>query len=382
MTLTVGIDASVVNSSAGGTRVYALQLLRALVRLRPRWTFVLYLRRQDDEAALGEIAASPNVRTRVVGSRPNAWRIQVDLATHLHADGVDIYHSLGYFLPLRWRGPKIITVHDLNIYVTARNWLRPPTFLPWLDLVVQTGFSIHLADRVITDSESSRRQITTVMRLPAERVDVIPLAADPFFDERATAAEVAEVKVMVDDRPFVLFVGILSPQKNLLMLLRAFAASGLEERGTRLVLAGSDVEDYASTLLRSAGELGIRDSLVLTGFVARPVLRALYQTSLSVVLPSHGEGFGLPLVEAMAAGSPILAANRQAIPEVLGESGCLFEPNDVGSLAALLKRLAADERFLADLKLRSSSGRGRFSWEKTAAATAAVYEEVVASRRR
>ncbi len=382
MNLTVGIDASVVNSSAGGTRVYALQLLRALVALRPKWMFVLYLRREGDEDALGEIAVTPNVQIRVLGSRPNIWRVQVDLASQLHRDGVDIYHSLGYFLPLRWRGPKVVTVHDLNIYVTARNWLRPPTFLPWLDLVVQTGFSIHLADRVITDSESSRQQIVRVMRLPVERVDVIPLAADSFFDKRAAAAEAAEVRTLTAGRPFVLFVGILSPQKNLLTLLGAFAASGLAERGTSLALAGSNVEDYASTLARSAEELGINDSVVLTGFVSKPVLRALYQAALCVVLPSHGEGFGLPLVEAMSSGSPILAANRQAIPEVLGGSGLLFEPDDVSGLAALLTRVGTDEPFLEDLRGRSRRGRHRFSWEKTAAATAAVYEEVVAKRRR
>jgi glycosyltransferase involved in cell wall biosynthesis len=380
--LTVGIDASVVNSSAGGTRVYALQLLQALVALRPEWAFILYLRREGDEEALGEIAHAANVRLQVVAARPNAWRIQVALARRLKLDQVDLYHSLGFFLPVRWRGPKVVTVHDLNVYVTARNWLRLPTLLPWIDLALQTGLSIRMADRVITDSESSRRQITRIMRLPANRVEVIPLAADTYFGQPAGAAELSEARALTSGRPFVLFVGILSPQKNLLTLLRAFAESGLAGLGVSLVLAGSNVEGYAPILRATAARLGIAESLVLTGFVSKALLRALYQGGLCVVLPSHGEGFGLPLVEAMASGTPILAANRQAIPEVLGDSGCLFEPDDTGALATLLHRVGTDEGFLADLRLRSSRGRDRFSWTKTAEATAAVYEEVVSRRRR
>jgi glycosyltransferase involved in cell wall biosynthesis len=382
LTLTVGVDASVITSSSGGTRVYAIQLLQALVELRPAWTFILYLRREGDESALGQVALASNVKTRIVASRPNVWRIQVALAARLERDRVDLYHSLGFFLPVRWPGPKVVTIHDLNVYVTARNWLRLPTLLPWLDLALQTAVSIRAADRVITDSESSRKQITRIMRLPSERVEVIPLAADSYFDKPAAAGELAEVQTLTSGRPFVLFVGILSPQKNLLTLLRAYADSRLADHGVNMVLAGSNVEGYASILRASADKLGIAGNLLQTGFVSKPTLRALYQSSLCLVLPSHGEGFGLPLVEAMASGTPILAANRQAIPEVLGDSGCLFEPDQDGALAALLRRVATDAGFLADLRLRSAGGRGRHSWQRTAAATAAVYEEVVASRRR
>ena len=382
MSPTVGVDASVVASSAGGTRVYAVQLLQALVALRPNWRFVLYLRREGEEENLGEVARATNVQLRVVASRPNVWRIQVALASHLRRDGVDLYHSLGFFLPIRWPGPKVVTVHDLNVYVTWRNWLRPPTVLPWLDLAIQTAISMRAADRVITDSESSRRQIQQIARVTDERLRVIPLAADAFFGERASQGEIAGSRRFAGGQPYVLFVGILSPQKNLILLLRAFAASGLSEQGVKIVLAGSNVEAYAATIAGLAGTLGIAKSLVLPGFVSKPELRALYQGALCIVLPSHGEGFGLPLVEAMASGTPILAANRQAIPEVLGDAGCLFEADDVDSLAKLLARVGTDPGFAADLRRRSESGRGRYSWRKTAEATAVVYEELLSMRRR
>jgi glycosyltransferase involved in cell wall biosynthesis len=120
----------------------------------------------------------------------------------------------------------------------------------------------------------------------------------------------------------------------------------------------------------------------MPGFVSLATLRALYRLALCVVLPSHGEGFGLPLVEGMASGTPILAANRQSIPEVLGDAGALFEPDDADAIAALLRRVAHDDEFREDLASRSRAGRGRFSWRRTAEATAAAYEEVVSRRRR
>jgi glycosyltransferase involved in cell wall biosynthesis len=380
--LTIGFDASVVASSVGGTRVYALQLLHALVAMRPDWTFVLYLRASGEEEKLGDLVHAANVQTRVVQGRPNAWRIQVLLPSHLDRDRVDVYHSLGFFVPIRWRGPKVVTVHDLNYLVTSRNWLRGPTLFRWLDLTFQASSSIRSADRIITDSISSREQITRLLHVSPDRVNVILLASDPYFIETPTEEELAEGRALASGQAFILFVGILSPQKNLLTLVRAYAKSRLPATGVRLVFAGSDQENYGSVIRDTAKLVGVEGLLDLPGFVSKRALRALYRSAVCVVLPSHGEGFGLPLVEGMASGTPILAANRQAIPEVLRDAGSLFEPDDVDDIAALLNRVAEDSTFREDLARRSRGGRQRFSWEKTAEATAAVYEEVLDRRRR
>ena len=382
MKLTVGLDASVVASSVGGTRVYALQLLNELVALRANWTFFLYLRAESEMKELGQLAQAENVRARVVSGRPNAWRIQMVLPSHLERDRVDVFHSLGFFAPIRWRGIKIITVHDLNFMVTSRNWLRGPTLFRWLDLRLQAVASIRDADTVITDSDSSQEQITRLLGIPRDRVRVILLAADPFFSQSPGEEDLAGARALASGKPFVLFVGILSPQKNLLTLVDAYARSRLPAAGVRLVLAGSDQERYATTIRDAARAAGVAETVDLPGFVSRPMLRALYRSAMCVVLPSHGEGFGLPLVEGMASGTPILAANRQAIPEVLGNSGVLFEPDDPAGIAALLDRIAEDAVFREELARRSSEGRQRFSWRRTAEETAAVYESAVARRRR
>lgn len=380
MTLTIGADASVIASSSGGTRTYTLQLLQALVALRPTWTFNLYLRRSGEESRLGDLALAANVHSRVVGGgRPNVWRVQVDLPRHLQTDLIDVYHSFGYFLPIRWNGPKVVTVHDLNIYLTWRNWIRPKSVVSWMDIALQTPLAVRAADRIITDSQFSKDTICRILHVAPDKVAAIPLAPDAFFDQPPAAGDIEEARALTAGAPFVLHVGVLSPQKNLGTLIKAFAASSLSRDGARLVLAGPD-RGHGPALRATAVSSGVAGQVQLPGFVSRPLLRALYHEALVVVMPSHGEGFGLPLVEAMASGAPILAANRQSLPEVVGDAGCLFEPEDVAALAGLLTRISSDPAFRSELIRRGHARRQHFSWRSAAEATAAIYEEV--SRRR
>jgi glycosyltransferase involved in cell wall biosynthesis len=289
---------------------------------------------------------------------------------------VDVYHSLGYFLPLRWAGPKVVTIHDLNIYLNWRNWLRSRRLLNWADMAVQTPFAVRAADRIITDSQFSKDSICRTLRVDPNRVATIPLAPDAFFDEQPATNEIEEARTTTGGAPFALYVGVLSPQKNLGMLIKAFAASSLPRAGARLVLAGTD-RGHGSSLRATAASSGVSKEVLLPGFVSRPVLRALYHEALVVVLPSHGEGFGLPVVEAMAAGTPVLAANRQSLPEVVGDAGCLFEPDDVSGLSSLLTRMSEDPAFRSDLVRRGRARRQSFSWTAAAEATTAIYEEVL-----
>jgi glycosyltransferase involved in cell wall biosynthesis len=373
--LRVGFDASVIFSSAGGTRVYAVQLLTALLDLKPDWTFLLYSRTAQQARDLKQMWTGPNVEATLVSGVPNALRIQARLPAQLRHDAVDVYHSLGYFLPLRWDGPKVVTVHDLNMYLNWPSWFRSRRLLRWADMAVQTPFAVRAADRIITDSEFSKGSICRILRVDPDRVVVIPLAPDAFFDEEPSSTEIEEARATTGGAPFVLYVGVLSPQKNLGMLIKAFAASSLRAAGVRLVLAGSD-GGHGRALRAEAAASGVADRVQLTGFVSKPLLRALYRQALAVVLPSHGEGFGLPLVEAMASGAPVLAANRQSLPEVVGDAGCLFEPDDVSGLADQLSLLLADPAFRRGLVARGRARRQLFSWKSAAEATAGIYEEV------
>src|SRR6202171_2424286 len=372
----IGFDASVASGQPGGTGTYAVQLLNALISQRPDWTFFLYFRRADQPNPLLTMpSGNSNVHRVTVPGSPNTWRVQVALPRRLRQDRIDVYHSPGPFLPLRWRGPKVVTIHDLNIYLNVRNWLRPKTLLAWADLALQTPFSARVASRVITASNAARADLQRLLRVRRDAIRVIPDAPDPFFDALPSPAERSAVHEITSGKPYVLFVGVLSPQKNLRRLLLAFAQSSLPAEGINVVLAGRDESDYGAVLQRLARRLNIDSLLKLPGYVPRSTLRGLYAGALCLVMPSHGEGFGLPVVEAMALGAPIIAANRQAIPEVVGEGGLLFNPDDSNELVTLLNRVSTDAPLREDLSERARLRRKDFSWEKTAALTADVYLE-------
>ena len=274
--LSVGLDASVIFSSVGGTRVYATQLLNSLLEARPSWTFFLYTRNQNQATAIEKQFTGDGVRSISVPGSPNVWRVQARLPRRLRADRIDVYHSLGFFLPLRWPGPKVVTIHDLNMYMNWRSWMRPRTLTSWADLVLETPLAAASSDRILTDSEFSKASICRLLRTPQEKVAVVPLAPDDFFDTAPSADDIAAARELTGARELVLSVGVLAPQKNLQTVIRAFAASGINARGARLLLAGSDRAGYADTLRAVAREGGVEDAVLMPGFVSREILRALY----------------------------------------------------------------------------------------------------------
>jgi len=378
--LRIGLDASVMFSSVGGTRVYATQLLTSLLEARPRWTFFLYTRNEEQASAVEKQFGGGGIKSISVPGSPNVWRVQSRLPRRLRADAIDVYHSLGYFLPLRWPGRKVVTIHDLNMYMNWRSWMRPRTLTSWADLALETPMAAARSDRIVTDSEFSKASICRLLRVPQEKVVVVPLAPDDFFDQAPSADDLAAARKLAGTGEFVLSVGVIAPQKNLQTVIRAFARSGLHAKGAKLVLAGSDRAGYADTLRVVARESGVEGAVLMPGFVSREVLRALYGDSLCVVLASHGEGFGLPLVEAMACGAPVIAANRQSLPEVVGEAGVLFEPQDVDALARAVTRVHEEPGFRSELINRGRKRRAQFSWRSAAAATAAIYEGLATRR--
>ena len=354
-------------------------MLPELIESRPDWSFFLYTRSPNEALDLRARFPASRVQIADVPGSPNVVRLQAEMPRRLSHDRVDLYHSLGYFVPVRWHGPRVVTIHDMNVYLNWRSWMRPGKLLAWLDLVVETPVGGRVAERIITMSEYSKQQICRLLRVPPSKVAAIPLAADPYFAQPPSESERAALTAITGGAPFVLFVGILSPQKNLATLVEAMGRSGLPSRGVKLVIAGSDREGYGAHLLRTAAKANVH--LLLPGFVPRETLRALYHRALCVVLASFGEGFGLPVVEAFASGAPVIAADRQSLPEVVDGAGCLFDPQDTAALARLLVRIGSDDAFRNDLVRRGNVRATEFSWRTTAERTARVYEEAVAARR-
>jgi glycosyltransferase involved in cell wall biosynthesis len=307
------------------------------------------------------------------GLRLPIWE-QRWLPRQCRIDGVDLLHST-FNLGLPWSCPcpRVLTLHD------AIDFIYYAPKLSWRQRLSRAQMITSLyhwiartrAERIITVSEHARNDIVNFLGVPARKVTVIPEAADPQFLRPLTGADIARVRARhaLPDR-YIFYVGGWEGRKNVPFLLRGLAKAAVP--GLALVLAGGRAEQRAE-LIREADEQGVSDRLKLLEWVDDEDLPALYAGALCFAYPSMYEGFGLQLCEAMAVGCPTLAARATCLPEVLGNGGATFALDDPAELASLLRRVANDQAFRADLSSRALARSADFSWRHAAEQTACVY---------
>jgi glycosyltransferase involved in cell wall biosynthesis len=314
-----------------GIRRYTLEVLREAARRGLEC--VVYVDRAT------RFDGAPGVTRATLGGF-TPWWDQVALPAALRRDAVDVFLSPYYKRPLTAPCPTVVTIHDL-FFIGYPGRRRPlyDAAMTRLARLYAAG-----ASAVIADSEHSRRAIVDRLGLAAERTVVIPVGLGPEF--RPTAPSPAQRARYGLSACYTLYVGNFRPHKNLPRLLRAWAALPAPLRAShRLVLAGGDAAGRpALTALATA--LGLGDRVVFPGLVDDADLPALYGGAAIVVLPSLQEGFGLPALEAMACGAPVVASRRGALPEVVGAAGVLVDPEDEVALAGALARVlgSAPER--------------------------------------
>lgn len=356
----IGINASLLSAGGGyrqtGVSRYIGELIDAL-EPRLAWSDRLLVLGRS----LPAVASRPALRI--------AWE-QTGLPLTAGARRLDVLHGPLNVVPLVIRTPRVVTVHDLA-------FLRDPGHLPAgrrAYLIAATRLSARVAARVIAVSRNTADDLRHWLDLPEDRVTVIPEAPSPRV-RRLTGLELAAFQDRAGiARPYILAVGTLEPRKNLEILLTAFAAIA-DRIPHELVLVGPEGW-MTGPLRRTLADLRLGDRVRLTGFVSDSDLGGWYSGADAFAFPSRYEGFGLPAVEAMACGAPVLASNVSCFPEVVGEAGILLPPRDVDAWADGLLRLVSDQPLNDDLRRRSLARAGAFSWERTAAETLAVYREV------
>ncbi len=292
---------------------------------------------------------------------------------------LDIFHSTNYFLPLFLRpGVKAVaTVHDLIPlkfpHFTPRAWKT--RFHPVFRRVLNR--SARRADRVITVSRHTRRDLVADLGLPPEKIAVIHNGIDPAYRplEKEEMVRIVKRKLGSAD-PYLLYVGRFDPYKNVAGLVRAFAGfSRNRSDRPRLVLAGHPDPRYPEAA-EAVAELQLGSRVVFLDGVGEEELVALYNGARALVLPSLYEGFGLPPLEAMACGTPVIVSDRASLPEVVGEAGLLVDPESTEALAAAIERLWDSAELRREYRRRGLARAAEFSWEKTASETLKVYREL------
>jgi glycosyltransferase involved in cell wall biosynthesis len=311
----------------------------------------------DRELPVGEQLQGATVR--IIPRRPTVWWDQISLPRQLARDKVSVFLSPYYKGPLWVPCPVVLTIHDL-LFIEYLGRSRPvyDRTMTWL-----AGFYAGRAAAIITDSEHAKRTIVSRLGLNPGRVTAIPLSVAPEFHPVPFSEEAGRRYGV--RRPYVLAVGNFLPHKNLVRLVQAFAGLGeTVRRDCSLVLAGDDAGRRHS-VLAEARRLGIDRRVIVTGVVAEADLPILYAGCEAFVIPSLDEGFGLPAVEAMACGAPVIASDRASLPEVVDNAALLVDPSREDAIAAALASVLSNPALREDLRNRSLKRAEAFRGEQS-----------------
>lgn len=285
--------------------------------------------------------------------------------------GADLVHGPVNVIPLLSPCPTVTTIHDLS-FVRFRYLLRPSRRLYQL---VMTRLSAQHARRIITISAHTANEIVRLFHISRERIDVIHHGVDPSFHPRPVEDIAAfRHRRELPDR-FVLVVGTLEPRKNHTKLVEAF--SRIHDSGAKLVLVGGKGWLYQD-LFAKVEILGLGERVIFAGYVPNNELPLWYNAATALAYPSLYEGFGMPILEAQACGTPVLTSNIPPMTEAAGDAALLISPTDVEALAAALQRLLTETSLQQELKERGLAHAKQFSWRHTAQETARVYRRALA----
>ena len=357
-----------------GLETYARELIPALLRERPEMRITAFVNREASAARHGpwnELVAT--VTVPVWGRRRSAWvrGEQQVLPALAKSAGVDLVHSLASTAPAWGSFKRVVTIHDLiyRIHPEAHGWRA-------LAMRVLVPLAARRSHRIIVPSESTRRDLVRLLKVPPAKIDVVPNGGGRPRSGSWISEEELRRRHRLGDRPVALTVSLKRPHKNLVRLLEALASIPAERRPT-LVLAGHATA-YEGELRVRAAALGVSEETRFLGWVPEDELEGLYRSSTCFVFPSLYEGFGLPVVEAMARGVPVACSDRGALAEVVDGAAVTFDPEQPRAIAAAIERLVADAAIRARLSRAGRANAARFTWEETAKRTLQSYDAALA----
>jgi glycosyltransferase involved in cell wall biosynthesis len=357
-----------------GIGTYVRNLVRHLATLDRETTYFLFCDRAD-EPTLRDLAE--NFVPVVEDSAGYSVREHFTIPVKLHRLGVQLLHSPHYVLPLLCRTRSIVTIHDC-IHLLFPQYL--PNRMAYQYARAMMGNAVRRSDLVLTVSEASRRDILRFYpRADPDRLQVIPNAIDEAILDDPGEEEMERVQERYQIRGrFVLYAGNIKPHKNLERLVAAFGLikqrPGHED--VKLLIIGDEINRYGS-LRRSVETAGVRQDVRFFGFVPSKTLSALYRLASVFAFPSLYEGFGLPPLEAMACGTPVVTSRISSLPEVVGDAALLVDPYSTEDIAHGLERVLGDEGLRGELSTRGRARVKQFSWERSVEAIHSGYMKVL-----
>ncbi|MEJ2148004.1 MAG: glycosyltransferase family 1 protein [Chloroflexota bacterium] len=372
----IGIDASRATvRRRTGTEGYSLNVICGLLEQGAEHRFRLYFR---DDPPEDLFPTAPNVE-HVVIRRKRLWT-HVGLRHALRSDRPDVLFVPAHVVP--WPNtmgvPAVVTIHDLGyLYYPEKHPLLSRLYLNW-----STRHSARTARRVIAVSKATAHDLVALNGVPEEKIRVVYSGVDKILKPVKDEAQIERLRQRLGiPGPYLLHVGSLQPRKNLTRLLEAFDQIKNTAGPLTLVLAGQHGWEYHRFEERIK-QMGLNGRVILPGYVPDEDLAALYSGALIYVFPSLHEGFGFPVLEAMACGTPVVCANTSSLPELVGDAAMTVAPSDVYGMSEALLRLLNDRSLRQDLIKRGIERAGMFTWEACARHTLEVLVEAAAHRPR
>lgn len=368
----IGIDANPILGDRGGVGWHTHYLLRALLDLKEDIDVVCYVRpgslRRNDRGLMEAPGWEEHQRLRWVeaGRLGMRWRGRLDR--------LDLYHGTNFKMQTTGRCGGVVTIHDLWLdrapHYSAKLFGQRASFF-------RTRRTARRARLVITVSDYSARDMMSLYGLPREKVVVIPNGVSDDFRPVPDPAALLELRrrFMIPTERFILFVGGADPRKNHQTLLKACARRSALLKDHSLVLVGDAVHRFGD-MRQTTRVYGLEDRTVCPGRLPIEALRLLYAHAAAFVFPSIYEGFGMPVLEAMACGAPVVTSRTTALPEVAGDAALLVDPEDADAIGEAIVRVVEDQALRDRLKAKGFARVKLFTWERAARSTLAVYRAV------
>lgn len=382
----IGIDATALPSRPVGAGNYIIQLIRAIATStsinEPVSTgnqlkgleFVVFVQRSRLE--LLNVEESPNLHLIVIPDLSPFTRLvweQISFPVLAKNQHLDLLHSLHYTLPLAYPGRTIVTFHDMTFFLFPHHHTLPKRYF--------FRFFIRASSRkavaIIADSESTRQDAIRLVGVSPGKIFTVPLGVTQEFQlilDKTTRQRVRQKYHLPEH--FILFVGTIEPRKNLPVLLQAYAFVSDQMPDYRLVVVGP-MGWMVENIIQQTGQLSVSDKVDFTGYIEQDDLPLIYNLADMFIYPSEYEGFGLPVLEAMACGTPVITSNVSSMPEIVGDAGVLIAPNNSHALAQSMLELIDDPIARQRLSVKGQERSADFSWKRTAEKTIAVYRHVL-----
>jgi glycosyltransferase involved in cell wall biosynthesis len=363
-----------------GTYIHGLLHALAAIDQSNQYILVALPAHQDDEGAFSGLP--PNFKTLVYRKTDSYASNHLAFPLFLHGLAPSLVHIPLNQVPLFMMEPYVVTVHDMaSLLFDGGSGLR----MQMRRFLLRRG--LLRARRIMAVSEATRRDVHDALGIPADRIRLAYNAPNPDFFQPSDGERARGIlKRYQIDYPFLLYAGNIRPQKNIPRLVEAFAVAREHlsrhpiYRDLHLIIIGDEISRYPS-VRRAVIQTRVEKSVRFLGFVPFEALRIFFESAALFVFPSLYEGFGLPPLEAMAAGTPVVASNVSSLPEVLGDAALLVNPENVFEIARAIQEALLDEDLRGDLIAKGKAQAARYSWDRTAREVLEVYRDVGANSR-